>query len=162
MPNNILYARGFSLTIGKRSGKRRNRSCTDKNAQSLPKPNETGHFLVRQPTDELYFRHLLQALSCVKIARAGAAEIVDKFSAAGRSKALRRRLEGLWTALRASMVRHQPRVREPVAGASRGAKAERPEHVRPLRRLKFLPSITSSRWSSHRYRTSGRCHCAPS
>ena len=95
MPNNILYALGFFLTIGKRSEKWRNRTCTDKNPKAFEKPNENGRFCTHQSTDELPFRRLPQALISVKFAGGGGEEIVDKFSGAGFSKAVLSPSDGL-------------------------------------------------------------------
>ncbi|WP_336910891.1 hypothetical protein [Aestuariivirga sp.] len=80
MPNNILYARGFFLTIGKRWGKRQNRSCTDKNAKAPQKANEMRLFRARQSTDEPCFQALPQRLASVKMVGGGAEVIVDNFS----------------------------------------------------------------------------------
>ena len=95
MPNNILYARGFFLTIGKRSGNRRNRTCTDKHRKAALKPNKTWCFRTRQRTDEPRFPHLLQTLPGVKMARDDGEESVDKFSAAGLGRAFRSPADGL-------------------------------------------------------------------
>jgi hypothetical protein len=108
MPNNILYALGFFLTIGKRSGKRRNRTCTDNNAVSPQKINETGRFVTRQPTDEHRFQRLLQRLPRVKMGGDGGEEIVDKFSGAGLSMPFRRPFEGLWTGIGGAPAQASP------------------------------------------------------
>jgi hypothetical protein len=71
MPNNILYALGFFLTIGKRSEKRQYRTCTDKKPKQRQKRNKTWRFHTRQPTDEPPFRHLPQALVPVKFGGEG-------------------------------------------------------------------------------------------
>jgi hypothetical protein len=96
MPNNILYALGFFLTIGKRSGKRQNRTCTDKLAKQREKLNKTGHSDARQPTDQWRFRHLAQVPVSVKFGGGGGKEIVDNFSGDGDSKAVSSPLGGLW------------------------------------------------------------------
>jgi hypothetical protein len=95
MPNNILYALGFFLTIGKRSGKSRNRTCTDKNRKARQNPNKTWLFGTRQTTDELPIQHLPQTLLSVKFGGAGGEEIVDKFSGVGLSRAIPSHLRGL-------------------------------------------------------------------
>jgi len=83
MPNNILYRRGFSLTIGKRSGNRPDSSCTDKNRDLLEKINETRAFFIHQSTEERGFERLLQRLRGVKMLGVCGEEIVDIFSTRG-------------------------------------------------------------------------------